>query len=158
MAASICSVTSPPQSRGSMISRQGAAPRRSSMRGGSAIWMASRKVSHLLPRVERSSGWTRARHAETSCSLSRRSRSEAVAVAEGRRRRNRITGEAQSGGEPSDLLLKLQRRFGDVPRTLHHAGFTLRESIEPEVIFLLQLRTGQPEFRSHRHPSPAKAL
>jgi hypothetical protein len=51
-----------------------------------------------------------------------------------------------------------KRHFGDVPRTLHHAGFTLRESIEPEVIFLLRLRTGQPEFQSHRHPSPTKAL
>jgi hypothetical protein len=40
MVTSICSVTSPPRLRGSMISRRVAAPLRSLMRGGSVIWMA----------------------------------------------------------------------------------------------------------------------
>jgi hypothetical protein len=57
---SICSVTSPPQLRGSMIFRQVAAPRRSLMRGGSAIWMASRKGLHSPHRVTQSSGSTHA--------------------------------------------------------------------------------------------------
>jgi hypothetical protein len=61
MAASICSVTSLPRLRGSMISRRVAELLRSSMRGVSAIWMASRKVSHSLHRVVRSSGLTCAR-------------------------------------------------------------------------------------------------
>jgi len=66
MVASICSVTSPSRLRGSMISRRVAAPLRSLMRGGSAIWMASRKVSHSPHRVVRSSGLTRASRAEIS--------------------------------------------------------------------------------------------
>ena len=66
MVASICSVTSPPRLRGSMISRRAAAPLRSLMRGGSAIWVASRKVSHSPHRVVRSSGSTRASRAEIS--------------------------------------------------------------------------------------------
>jgi hypothetical protein len=53
----------------------GAAPRGSLMRGGSAIWMASRRVSHLPDRAVRLSDSTRARHAETSSCLSRRLRS-----------------------------------------------------------------------------------
>ena len=64
MVASICSVTSPARSRGSMISRRAAAPLRSLTRGGSAIWMASRKVSHSPHRVARSLGSTRASRAE----------------------------------------------------------------------------------------------
>ena len=52
----ICSVTSPPRLRGSMISRRVAAPRRSLMRGGSVIWTASRKASHSPQRVVRSLG------------------------------------------------------------------------------------------------------
>ena len=56
MVASICSVTSPPRLRGSVISRRAAARLRSLMRGGSAIWTASRSVSHSPRRVMRSSG------------------------------------------------------------------------------------------------------
>ena len=59
-------MTSPPRLRGSMISRRAAAALRSLMRGGSAIWMASRKVSHSPHRVVRSSGSTRASRAEIS--------------------------------------------------------------------------------------------
>ena len=62
----ICSVTSPPRLHGSMISRRVAAPLRSLMRGGSAIWMASRKVSHSPHRVVRLSGSTCASRAEIS--------------------------------------------------------------------------------------------
>src|SRR5262245_38433580 len=51
MVVSICSVTSPPRLRGSMISRRVAAPLHSLMRGGSAIWMANRKVSHSLAKL-----------------------------------------------------------------------------------------------------------
>jgi hypothetical protein len=61
---SICSVTSPPRLRGSKISGRAAAPLHSLMRGGSAIWMASRKVSHSPHRGVRSSGSTRASRAE----------------------------------------------------------------------------------------------
>jgi hypothetical protein len=66
MVVSICSVTSPPQLRGSMISRRVAAPQRSLMHGGSAIWMASRKALHSPHRVTRSSGSTHASRAEIS--------------------------------------------------------------------------------------------
>jgi hypothetical protein len=64
MVVSICSVTSPPQLRGSMIFRRVAASLHSLMRGGSAIWMASRKVLHSLHRVTRLSGSTRASRAK----------------------------------------------------------------------------------------------
>jgi hypothetical protein len=57
---------SPPRLRGLMISRRVAAPRRSLMRGGSAIWMASQKVLHSHHRVARSSASTRASRAEIS--------------------------------------------------------------------------------------------
>jgi hypothetical protein len=43
-----------------------AAPLHSLMRGGSAIWMASRKVSHSPRRVVRSSGSTHTSRAEIS--------------------------------------------------------------------------------------------
>jgi hypothetical protein len=62
----ICSVTSPPRLHGLMIFWRVVAPLRSLMRGGSAIWMASRKVSHSPHRVVRSSGSTRASRAEIS--------------------------------------------------------------------------------------------
>src|SRR6185312_219186 len=46
----------------------------------------------------------------------------------------------------------------DPKRTLD-LGPTRSCPLEPEVIFfLLKLRTGQPEFQSHRHQSPTKAL
>jgi hypothetical protein len=54
------------QLRGSMISGRVAAPLHSLMRGSSAIWMASRKVSHSPHKVVRSSGSTRARRDEIS--------------------------------------------------------------------------------------------
>jgi hypothetical protein len=66
MAVSICSVTSLPQLRGSMISQRVAAPPRSLMRGGLTIWMANQKVLHLPHRVTRLSGSTCASHPEIS--------------------------------------------------------------------------------------------
>jgi hypothetical protein len=82
-----------------------AAPRRSSMRGGSAIWMASQKVSHSLPRAMRSSGWTRARRAETSCCLNRRLHSGAAAAkGAGTRQSNRKGGLHQTVPEVILLL------------------------------------------------------
>jgi hypothetical protein len=63
MVVSTCSVTGPPQLRGSMTSRQVAASQRSLMlRGG----MASRKVLHSPHRVVRLSSSTRASRAEIS--------------------------------------------------------------------------------------------
>src|SRR6516225_9674050 len=72
MVTSICSVTSPPRLRGSKISRRAETLLHSLMRGDSAIWMASRKVSHSPHRVVRSSGSTRASRAEISSCWSQR--------------------------------------------------------------------------------------
>ena len=66
MVVSTCSVTGPPQLRGSMISRQVAASQRSLMLRRSTIWMASRKVLHSRHRVMRLSSSTRASRAEIS--------------------------------------------------------------------------------------------
>jgi hypothetical protein len=66
MVVSTCSVTGPPQLRGSMTSRQVAASQRSLMLRGSTIWMASRKVLHSPHRVVRLSSSTRASRAEIS--------------------------------------------------------------------------------------------
>jgi len=48
------------------LSRRVAAPQRSLMRGGSAIWMASRKALHSRHRGTRSSGSTHESRAEIS--------------------------------------------------------------------------------------------
>jgi hypothetical protein len=63
------------------ISRRAAAPPRFLLRGGLALWMASRKVFHSPQKVERSSDSTHASRARISSSWSRRLRRYAAAAA-----------------------------------------------------------------------------